>query len=254
MGASTSAHCQPQCSEVSFDDVVVCAATSISAFDPNFSEFAEEECLDREPSGILPVKATLASHALRYLSRQSSECSWEQLRCEFEVQSGIWERLNSGDSRNEGLLVQLKLKIECGLAMHKGGCSGDAIVAVQAALMMDAAAKHVSRHVTATEMKAMEAEFSKAGLSPRMKACAEEVMVQMCVSQARHELAEYLDMVASLDDSRLDKPKRWFLNMAKACDLKYGVLKEYINEVLAADAQLHAERTMIAATSFNKQP
>jgi len=233
----------------------MCTVASTRAFEPHPREAAEEKCLDREPSGILTVKATLASHALRSLSRRDSECSWKQLQCEFEVQSSIWERLNIGEARNEELpFAQLKSQIECGLAMCKGGCSGDAIVALEAALVTDAAVKHISRHVTATEMGAMKASVSEAGLSSRMKACAEEVLAQMRVNQARHELADYLDMVSSLDDSRLDKPQNWFLDAARACDLKYRVLKEYINEVYAADAQLFAERKVIAANGCNEQP
>jgi len=217
-------------SEGSLDDDVICT---------------EEECWDPEPPSLLAVKANLASHALRCLSRRDSEDSWTQLGCELETQSGLWERLKSDEA--EGLLAQLKSQIECGLAMGKGGCNGDAIAALEAALTTDAAAKHISRHVIAAETRAMETPFSKARLSPRMKACAEEVVAQMRVNQARHELADYLDMVSSLDDSRLDKPQRWFLDTAKACDLKYGVLKEYLCEVFAADAQLLAERNVVAA-------
>jgi len=233
------------------------AVDSISVLDPVFS-FADEECCDREPTGLLAVKAALASHALRFLSRRDAECSWEQLRCEVEAESGILNRFNgeprnegpwvqlkseiqfgssmrkSGKARSEGLQAQVKSKIECALAMHKGDCNEDAIVALEAALMADAPANHISRHVTPTEKRGMEAQT----LSLRMQACAEEVLAQMRVSQARHELADYLDMVSSLDDSRLDKQKSWFLDTAKACDLKHGVLKEYVNEVFAADGRL----------------
>jgi len=225
---------------------------SEGSLDEEVERCTEQERWDPEPSGLLAVKANLASHALRCLSRRDGERSWTQLRCELETQSGLWERLNSDGA--EGLLVQLKSQIDCGLDMGKGGCNGDAIVALEAALMTDAAAKHISRHVIAIETKAMEAPFSKARLSPRMKACIEEVLAQMRVNQSRHDLSDYLDMVSSLDDSRLDTPQRWFLDTAKACDLKYGVLKEYLYEVFAADAQLLAERNVIAANGCKVQP
>jgi hypothetical protein len=218
-------------------DKALCTVNAVMAFGGAFgehriSEFSEEDCfLDREPSGILAVKVTLASHALRYLSRRDSECCWDKLRCEFKTQNGLWDQLNAGEAGNEYQLAQLKSKIECGLAMREGGCDRDAILALEAALIMDNAA---------ADTEGMEASFSKARLCPRIKACAEEVLGQMRVCQARHDLADYLDMVSSLDDRRLDKSQNWPLVMAKACDLKYGVLKEYVSEVIAADAQLRA--------------
>jgi len=248
MGAGTSTNfvCYPVvnkcrlCPESHFNDDMCTVATNRLSMAP-FSEFAEDEVVDREPTGMLSVKATLASHALRCLSRRDNESSWEQLRCEFETQSGIWTRLSCGEARHEGLLAQLKSKIECGLAMRQGGCNGEAIVALESALMTDeaAASKHLARHVTAAEANARDI-FAKARLSPSMKACAEEVLAQMRVSQARNELADFLDMVAALDESRFDKPQSWFLSKAKACDLKHGVLKEYLSEVFAAEAQLRA--------------
>jgi len=252
MGLSTSALCQPcpQCSEVAFDKHGTVAARTL--FEPYGSECAEEEESTkeesteqerwvREPSELLIVKADLASHALRSLSQIDYEASWEQLRCEFEVQSGLWARQNGGKAKNQGLQKQLKSKIECGLAMRKGGRNRTAIVALEAALMTDAAAKHVSKRGGAKDTKAMEAQLSKTGLSSHMRACTEEVLAQMCVSQARHELADYMDMASSLDNSRLDKPQSSRLETAKACDLKHRVLKEYIGEIFAADAQLLAE-------------
>jgi len=118
------------------------------------------------------------------------------------MQRGLWEQLNGGKAKNQGLQAQLKSKTECGLAMRKGGHNGDAIVALEAALMADAAAKHVSKRGGAKDTKAMEAQLSKTRLSSHMRACTEEVLAQMCVSQARQELADYLDMVSSLDNSR----------------------------------------------------
>jgi len=214
------------------------------------SEFTEEE-VDRETSGIITIKATLASNALRCLSRRDDGCSWEQLRCEFETQSGIWERLSCGEASHEGHLAQLKSKIECGLAMQQCGCNGEAIVALESALMSDdaAAMKHLNGHSTAMEANAKEA-FARARLSPAMKACVEEVLVQTRISQARNELADFLDMVCAFDESRFEKPQSWVLSRAKACDLKYGVLKEYLNEVFASEAQLRAARTVAATHEY----
>jgi len=260
MGTSTSLAFHPvvnkcrMCPETRFDDDMCTVASSALAMGL-YSQFAEDEVADREPSGMLSIKATLVSNALRCLSRRDDECSWKQLRCEFEAQRGIWEQLCRGDeARHEGLSAQLKSQLECGLAMRQGGCNGEAVAALESALMTDeaAASTHLARHVTAAEATDTDAA-GKARLCPTMKACAEEVLAQMRVSQARNELADFLDMVSALDESRFDKPQSWFLSKAKACDLRHGVLKEYLSEVFAAEAQLRALRPVVATNGCGEQ-
>mmetsp|Transcript_93477 Transcript_93477/g.180205 ORF Transcript_93477/g.180205 Transcript_93477/m.180205 type:complete len:237 (+) Transcript_93477:63-773(+) len=201
-----------QCGKTSFDD-----------------EFDETEV-----SGCIDLKATLVAHTLRLLSERDSRRVWERFTAEFEKQKASWSRScrESNLLRHEGEMASLKSKLEVALAMYSANGVHDhkAALALEAALQTHDSVERV--RVSAGKNDTVPK------LNPTMKLLAVEVLSQIQVGRARIELADYLDMCSQFDNIKPRRPRSWFVSIVKACDLSHGVLKEYLNEVFAAEAML----------------
>jgi len=68
-----------------------------------------------------------------------------------------------------------------------------------------------------------------------MRASAQAILEMAPVRQARNDLADYCDEVVAGEKARFDRPADWTGTTVKACELRHGVLKEYLNEILASD-------------------
>jgi len=83
------------------------------------------------------------------------------------------------------------------------------------------------------------------------KRLTEIVMEQFQVRQAREDMAEYLLLVASLDDRRFGRTQSWLDTTIKACDLRDAWLKECLSQVLIAEA---AKRKLVPLASGRFDP
>lgn len=191
----------------------------------------------------IEAKATMASRVLRSLGDSDYQRAWEKLRDEFENQQVLWGIVESEDctvacrgqtSRapnptiRDGIIAALKSKAEFALAMESAG-DAQAIYALEAMLSLNDAM-----------MKQLSAECPEAAspaMSPSMRASVEEVLEMGLVKRARNDLADYCDEVASMTQARFSRCASWTTTTVKACDLRHGVLKEYLNEIFAHDGQ-----------------
>jgi len=240
---------------------VVMPLTSMAILSRSLQKFTYLESEDtestRSSTTVLDqteVKATMASRVLRILADSDYQRAWERLRYEFECQKVLWgvvekmdrttedhgmvEKMDSttqhdgktpralNPSVRDGIIAALTSKVELALAMASD-CDVQAIYALEALLSLnDTMAKQLSVEC---------AEAASSALSPSLRARAEEILEMEPVKQARNDLADYLDEVAANEHARFARAADWAPTTVKACELRHGVLKEYISEVIVSD-------------------
>lgn len=187
----------------------------------------------------LRLKATLASDQLRTLSRESlvgHRNAWQDLLTEFSKQKAFWDEADAQhDGRHWGTMASVKSKLECVIAMG-GADDTDALLALEALLRTSGAVKETSSHKRGDSSSTTPLRQCAPVLSPAAHGVALDVLEQMQVRQARAELADYLDMVARADDGRYEvRQREWLVVVVKECDVREGILKELLNELITAD-------------------
>jgi hypothetical protein len=221
----------------------------------------EDELIGENPTADIASKATLIAETLCALSDADThdyQESWEQLRQEFRVQMDLWSKAGA---KHEGIMASLKSKLEIASAINNAHNS-NTILALEAVLRMNEAVEDLlikRADERRKEMKflgstrervqianwASKAKLASPSLSSSTKRLTEDVMGQFQVRQARMDLAEYLLLVASLDDRRFERTQTWLDFTTKACDLRDPCLKECLSQVLIAEV---AERKLRAFT------
>jgi len=147
----------------------------------------------------------------------------------------------------DGFIAALRSKTEFALAMAAAGDS-QAIYVLEALLSLnDTMTKQLSAKCPAAASSALstamrvaeskEPEASSPGLSQSFRASAQEILAMVPVRQARNDLADFCDEVVANEHSRFARSADWAATTAKACQLRHGVLKEYLSDIVAFDGR-----------------
>jgi len=253
MGSSSSCgnDCQAGhgCSPCRHRDVVEtgCCVTKLETALEK-SPFAQIRLDNDEACFALRLKATLASDRLRTLSREDAaghRNTWQELVTEFAKQKAFWDGANAQyDGRHWGTVASIRSKLEFVIATD-GANDADALLALEAMLHTSGAVKETARHQWGNTSYKARRRHCAPVLSPSAKRIAVDVVEQIQVRQARAELADYLDMFARADDGRFEaRAREWLVVVVKACDVREGILKDLLNEMITADDARRKQHTL----------